>query len=543
MKRLLGGLLALVVLLAAGLFGGAVYMERAALDALRDMGARWDRVERGAWGWRVHEVAWRGARASTVTLLLEEPTTLQVDGVDLDLAAFTGGVAALEMPTGVETASELPAAIGAAITDLRLRVGEQVLAEGLSGTARVGPGEPPSIVLSGEGTQIQAPGPAGERALVHLERPLELEYARGDLAIDVSVTEADGATRLTLRARADALRLRHDLLAKRALTVADWRLDLAGPPEALSGRLSASGVVLDLALDCDAAPPRRCALTAEMPDMPASEALAPFAPIAPEIDRARIGGTIGGSLTYAWPEGTWAATPRIRALAVEGTGAQIEDLRGGRFTYLAAGAAGERAPRRSGEGSRGWLPLASVSDHVPRAVMAAEDAAFYSHRGYDESAIAEALADAATDGDLRGGSTLTQQLVKNLFLDPDERTIARKLRELLIAAELHRALGARRVMELYLNVVEFGPEVWGIGPASDYYFLKKAKYLKPNEAAFLALLLPAPKTYHDYWFLTGRPSRVRIQGVLSNMADAKWITRAEANRWGSETLRMVPPPK
>ncbi len=97
-------------------------------------------------------------------------------------------------------------------------------------------------------------------------------------------------------------------------------------------------------------------------------------------------------------------------------------------------------------------------------------------------------------------------------------------------------------MELYINVVEWGPDLHGISEASEYYFLKRPSNLKPNEAAFLAAILPAPRTYHDTWYLRGRAGSVRIDWILQNMADGEWLSRYEARKWAKSTIRFVPPP-
>jgi monofunctional biosynthetic peptidoglycan transglycosylase len=198
--------------------------------------------------------------------------------------------------------------------------------------------------------------------------------------------------------------------------------------------------------------------------------------------------------------------------------------------------------RTSGEGSADWVPLRQVSPHLRAAVLAAEDSAFASHNGIDPQNIRDAMADNQASGEIvRGGSTLTQQLAKNLFLD-GERTMERKLREALLAVELDRELGKDRVLELYVNIVEWGPDVWGIGPASDLYFLRDASQLPPNEAAFLAALLPSPKRYYKSWYLGGRERRGTVQRILDNMYYGGALSKDDAKRWGKAPLRPIPPP-
>ena len=198
--------------------------------------------------------------------------------------------------------------------------------------------------------------------------------------------------------------------------------------------------------------------------------------------------------------------------------------------------------RASGEGTPDWTPLREASDHLPAAIIAAEDSAFLRHPGYDLQAIEAAIAEnQQAGGVVRGASTLTQQLAKNLFLD-GERTVERKLRELLLAAELDRALGKDRVMELYINVVEWGPEIWGVQQACDAYFARRPATLPANEAAFLAAILPAPRDFYERWYLKGRAGSFKIDWVLTNMADGKHFSHARARREKARPLRFVPPP-
>jgi len=141
-----------------------------------------------------------------------------------------------------------------------------------------------------------------------------------------------------------------------------------------------------------------------------------------------------------------------------------------------------------------FVPLAELPDHVVRAVLESEDAGFFGHPGFDLSAVQEAL---ASGGRLRGASTLTQQLAKNLFLSR-ERTLSRKVREALATVALEVAVGKRRILEIYLNLVEWGQGVNGIGEAARHWFGKDARTLSPKEAVMLATVIPNPVRYEMY---------------------------------------------
>lgn len=162
---------------------------------------------------------------------------------------------------------------------------------------------------------------------------------------------------------------------------------------------------------------------------------------------------------------------------------------------------------REGKNARiEWSPVPwnRISPALPRAVVAAEDARFYEHEGVDWDAVRGALESNWKQGRLRkGGSTITQQLAKNLYLSP-ERTWWRKLREWAIARRMETSLSKQRILELYVNVVEFGRRTYGVEAASRRYFGKNASRLTELEAATLAAIIPSPRLYD----LSRHPARV-----------------------------------
>ena len=142
--------------------------------------------------------------------------------------------------------------------------------------------------------------------------------------------------------------------------------------------------------------------------------------------------------------------------------------------------------------SRPWIDLKAMSPALPRSVVGAEDAKFCSHHGVDWDALPEVMDDAEDDEVTRGGSTITQQVAKNLFLWPG-RSVVRKALELPLALWLDLVLGKQRVLEIYLNIAELGPSgQFGVEAGSQYAFGRSAATLSPREAALLASILPNP---------------------------------------------------
>ena len=161
------------------------------------------------------------------------------------------------------------------------------------------------------------------------------------------------------------------------------------------------------------------------------------------------------------------------------------------------------------------VPLSRIAPEMQRAAVVAEDARFWEHDGVDWEAMRGALQTNLEKGDVKvGGSTITQQLAKNLYLSP-ARTPWRKLRELVIAHRLERRLSKKRILELYLNVIEFGPRTFGVEAAARRFLGKSASALSREDAAKLAAIIPSPRIYDP----VRHPERVarRAQRILRRM--------------------------
>ncbi len=176
--------------------------------------------------------------------------------------------------------------------------------------------------------------------------------------------------------------------------------------------------------------------------------------------------------------------------------------------------------------SPGYTPLASIARNVNLAFTTSEDTAFWQHNGIDAAAIESAFRRNLVEKRVAvGGSTITMQVVKNLFLT-HERTITRKLQELFLAWHLDNVLPKERILEIYMNVAELGPGIYGVTQAAEHYFAKHPFDLNLLESAYLAQLLPAPKARYRY-FCNGQMSpafRDMVVGLLRRMTDLDRIS-------------------
>ncbi|MCP4808706.1 MAG: transglycosylase domain-containing protein [Proteobacteria bacterium] len=516
-QRLVVGLIALVVLALAGVEGAW----QLAFSRAEDAGVRWVDFDWGLLSRTLHGVDRGPVSAERVVIGRQE---IVVHGARVELGGAAGGSGGGSGDT--DALAEVPVPIR--IDSLDVVYDDQVLVS-LSGSMIRGEGS-----LDGDGASVQIPGPLGQKAVAELDVPVEHEHLSGTLRVAATWAEPP-----ELALSSDDLVVEHPLLSTRAVALPRFEAALAGDPGQLEGTFLLGE--LEGLLTIERGDELRVAV--ELQQQSADAAFRVFEDIVPELRWAHVAGIVEGTASYSHPSGEWTLDPYVRDLAVSGAVNNLGELRGGVFTYAVRDADGDPVPRQTGEGTRDWVAQHQVSPHMFAAIVAAEDSAFFDHAGYSEESIREALvANIEAGGVARGGSTLTQQLAKNLYLD-GERTLERKLRELLIAVELDRALGKSRILTLYVNVVEWGPEMWGLSQASDRYFLRKPETIPPNEAAFLAAILPNPREMYTDWYLRDRASGVRIDWILQNMADGGHFSDGDARMWAEKPLIFVPPPR
>jgi len=169
-----------------------------------------------------------------------------------------------------------------------------------------------------------------------------------------------------------------------------------------------------------------------------------------------------------------------------------------------------------------WVSLSSISPSLPLAVIASEDQRFPQHWGLDFHALLSAIKDNGQKGTKRGASTITQQTAKNVFLFPSH-TYVRKAYELYIALLMEVIWGKDRIMEMYLNVIEFGPGIYGVQAASEHYFGVSANHITGQQAAQLAVVLPNPYKIQPVPMSRYVQRRVNwVQRQMRNLGGIAW---------------------
>jgi len=224
----------------------------------------------------------------------------------------------------------------------------------------------------------------------------------------------------------------------------------------------------------------------------------------------------GGLFAYLGVAGIAASLPDVSSLAHRVPA---------RTAFMRLRVEEARAHGRIATVDQHWVPYEAISPTLRRAVLIAEDDAFFSHGGLDWDEIRASMRKNIEAGRVvRGGSTITQQLAKNLFLGP-ERSVSRKIKEMLLARRLEEALTKRRIFELYLNLIEWGDGIYGIEAAARRHFGVSASSLDVRSSALLAAVIINPRRYDPAHPVRRIERRARM--ILSRMQRRGFISEEE----------------
>ena len=482
----------LAALLAGHLEPAAVSLEGVRVDAglrgaaLAALADEWKGARSGWAARRGHGAPARAPRLRFQDLRLLVTLTRGADATIVDLGPLSGR-ARLER-AGPETVAEMDLAS----------------AGGARGSARVGLG----IGKGSFSARLDHLAASAIPASLRARLPFAVEG--GDLSLAVEAPALPGGARGEAQVKivVAGLVLRSEELATGVVGPLTTRIAGALRWDTAAGRLALAPARLELgnsgradteiALSLEARPAGtsfELELRARDVDWKAAlDALPPI--LRPPPEAPPVQGSLAGWVTVS------GSVERTASWRVDGDvdPSRLEPAAGGLalpFTWLAPLPDGRTRPVVIGPPNPDFVPLGALPAYVVRAVLASEDAAFYSHHGFDLHEIQDALSRAGERPRVRGASTITQQLAKNLYLSP-ERTLLRKAREALATVALEASVGKRRLLEIYLNLAEWGPGVYGIGEAARHWFGKDARALSPKEAAFLASVIPNPVRYEMY---------------------------------------------
>ena len=447
------------------------------------------------------------------------PFTMERTG-DLIRLTFASEKAAKTTPLSVD--AELPLAAGDVTA--RLSGGPVSLAllgvkEGTKGLFDVGHGMVSGkgqVVLSAAGDALTFDGQIALRSISVKQPRLSAEPLRG---IDFAVS-ARGLLD-------DAGRLRVD----------DAQLDMGALHVRTHGTIEESRDHFGLSLAVDVAPAACQALLDSTPQG-----------LLPTVRSARMTGTFGATSRVSFDTRTidklvleYEIDDRCKLAEVPADLARERFTSS--FTYRTYHPDGTPSDTTTGPGTTGWTDIDDISPFMVAAVLTTEDGAFYKHHGFNHSAIRNsAAANLKARRFVRGASTITMQLAKNLFLSR-EKTLSRKIEELILTDYLEQAFRKDDMMELYLNVIEFGPDVYGVTRAAEYYFGRKPEELNLSECFFLASIMPSPVRYGKLRD-KGQVSEgwmKHLQTLMEIAAKNGKISRAELAEGLAQTIVFVKP--
>lgn len=185
-----------------------------------------------------------------------------------------------------------------------------------------------------------------------------------------------------------------------------------------------------------------------------------------------------------------------------------------------------------------YVPFEKISKHLTKAFITSEDGGFYHHKGIEFQSLINALRKNLKEKKIVvGGSTITMQTVKNLFLTHD-RTLKRKLQEMFLTWHLEKSLSKNKILEIYANIIEFGPNIFGIKKASNHFFAKDPSKLSVSESAYLAAILPSPLKRYSYFCNNSLTNNIykTIDKNIQKMSEMRFITKDELNKALTEKI-------
>jgi hypothetical protein len=323
-----------------------------------------------------------------------------------------------------------------------------------------------------------------------------------------------------------------------SLDVPSWRATAYGA--SLSGALSLRGLPADPSVEVSLAVERLdFASVLRTSGLGAPQKLLPAAGVVgPPLDlgSASLSATARGRLS---DPSSFVVSQRLDFAPPRPLPPAIAELRGS-FIHEVVLPSGARQAIDVSPSSPDFIPLAQVPPLFLRTLLLGEDAGFYGHPGIDLREVPSALlTDWARGGTARGASTITQQLAKNLFLSR-EKHLGRKLQELSLALLLESALGKERILEIYVNVIEWGPGLYGLRPAARTYFAREPQQLTPAQMAFLVSLIPGPIKYQAS-FSHGTPVagfRQLVDALLAKLRAVEALTEDEYQQALAEEIRV-----
>ena len=288
-----------------------------------------------------------------------------------------------------------------------------------------------------------------------------------------------------------------------------------------------------------------------VPPLPCADAVAAFPPaLVPNLRQLTLGGTVDGRLRVFVDFAKLATEDATLTGRINLDGCRVlaapPSLRATRllhdFAFTAVEPGGQRVTVEVAADNEWTRPLEEISQHMVSAVLTTEDGAFWRHHGFITSEFATALSQNLRAGKFKyGASSITMQIVKNVFFER-KKTLSRKLEELFFTWYVEQVVPKPRLMEIYLNIIELGPEIYGVPRAAQHFFNKNPLDLTVRESVFLASLLPSPKRRYAFYCNQAVPDwwNRALDRLLAIMRKRNRITQEEYDAAMAETITFDP---
>jgi monofunctional biosynthetic peptidoglycan transglycosylase len=323
---------------------------------------------------------------------------------------------------------------------------------------------------------------------------------------------------------------------QRRLVLDRGDLTLADVPVQLSGTVTLADRSLRLRLRAILAPTSCAKLFAAVPPQ-----------LVPKLRGIVLGGRMGARLDVSLDSRVlkdlkldFQVKPQRCRVIRDPPAAQVAALRRP-FTFVTRPPGWKPTRLVMGPQNPNWRSFNRLGRSVKAAFLAAEDRRFFQHRGFDLENIRRALADNLRRRTLlKGASSISQQVVKNVFLN-HRRNLSRKLQEVILTWRMEQVLTKQRILEIYLNLVEMGPGIFGVRAAAKHYFQREPSHLNPLEAAHLAAVTPSPRRYFAR-FRKGRAGMdwlLHLRWLMYQMLRIGWIDRAAYEKYRKQDLRLI----
>ncbi len=323
---------------------------------------------------------------------------------------------------------------------------------------------------------------------------------------------------------------------RRRLVLDRGDLTIADVPVQLNGTVTLAKRSFRLRLHATLAPTPCAKLFAAVPPQ-----------LVPKLRGLSLGGRMGARLDVALDSRAlkdlklaFTVRPQTCRVILDAPAARVAALRRP-FTFVTRPPGWKPTRLVMGPQNPNWRSFNRLGRSVKAAFLAAEDRRFFQHRGFDLENIRRALATNLRQRSLlKGASSISQQVVKNVFLS-HRRDFSRKIQEVILTWRMEQVLTKRRILEIYLNLVEMGPGIFGVRAAAKHYFQREPSHLNPLEAAHLAAVTPSPRRYFKR-FRAGRAGMdwlLHLRWLMYQMLRIGWIDRAAYDKFRKQDLRLI----